>query len=167
VTARPGPPPAPERIVSAADLSAMPRGASLPSFQGNDRTLANVFDLPWTTLTRSHREARNRSNFAPRDRQGSIMARGVGQTAAVRKRRGKSGLHRAGCQVTPGRREPTESATENIPPKPRGHARPVRVKRCGKSAPRRWQHRRQGKPHPEQDRIGEQRCAHTAPGLVA
>jgi len=26
---------------------------------------------------------------------------------------GKSGLHRAECQVTPGRREPTESATEN------------------------------------------------------
>ena len=31
-------------------------------------------------------------------------------------RGGKSGLHRAGCQVTPGRREPTESAAENIPP---------------------------------------------------
>jgi len=30
---------------------------------------------------------------------------------------GKSGLHRAGCQVTPGGREPTESATENIPPR--------------------------------------------------
>ena len=30
--------------------------------------------------------------------------------------RGKSGLHRAGRQVTPGRREPTDSATENIPP---------------------------------------------------
>ena len=30
---------------------------------------------------------------------------------------GKSGLHRAGCQVTPGGREPTESAAENIPPK--------------------------------------------------
>ena len=29
---------------------------------------------------------------------------------------GKSGLHRAERQVTPGRREPTESATENIPP---------------------------------------------------
>ena len=29
---------------------------------------------------------------------------------------GKSGLHRAECQVTPGGREPTESATENIPP---------------------------------------------------
>gem|GEM_PF-3241297 len=30
---------------------------------------------------------------------------------------GKSGLRRARCQVTPGRREPTESATESIPPK--------------------------------------------------
>ena len=30
---------------------------------------------------------------------------------------GKSGLRRAGCQVTPGGREPTESATENIPPR--------------------------------------------------
>ncbi len=30
--------------------------------------------------------------------------------------RGKSGLHRAGRQVTPGRRKSTESATENIPP---------------------------------------------------
>ena len=29
---------------------------------------------------------------------------------------GKSGLHRAGCQVTPGERELTASATENIPP---------------------------------------------------
>ena len=30
--------------------------------------------------------------------------------------RGKSGLHRARCQVTPGKRKLTESATENIPP---------------------------------------------------
>ena len=30
--------------------------------------------------------------------------------------RGKSGLHRAGRQVIPGRREPTDSAAENIPP---------------------------------------------------
>jgi len=29
---------------------------------------------------------------------------------------GKSGLHRAECQVTPGGREPTESAAENTPP---------------------------------------------------
>ncbi len=30
--------------------------------------------------------------------------------------RGKSGLHRVECQVTPGGREPTESAAENRPP---------------------------------------------------
>ena len=30
---------------------------------------------------------------------------------------GKSGLHRAGCQLTAGGREPTESAAENKPPK--------------------------------------------------
>ena len=29
---------------------------------------------------------------------------------------GKSELRRAGCRVTPGRREATESATESIPP---------------------------------------------------
>ncbi len=45
--------------------------------------------------------------------------------------RGKSGLHRAECQVTPGGRESTESAAENIPP-----TLSVRVKWCGKSAPR-------------------------------
>ena len=53
--------------------------------------------------------------------------------------RGKSGLHRAKRQVIPGGREPTESAAENIPPNHRQVM--VRVKRCGKSAPRRWQHR--------------------------
>ena len=47
--------------------------------------------------------------------------------------RGKSGLHRAGRQVTPGRRKPTDSAAENIP-----QILLVRVKRCGKSAPLKW-----------------------------
>ena len=69
--------------------------------------------------------------------------------------RGKSGLHRARCQVTPGGREPTESATESKPPKRRSNAATARVKGCGKSAPRRWQHRRHGKPHLEQDQIGK------------
>ncbi len=51
---------------------------------------------------------------------------------------GKSGLHRAERQVTPGRREPTESAAESRPPMaPQGDQ--VRVKGCGKSAPRDWQ----------------------------
>ena len=64
--------------------------------------------------------------------------------------RGKSGLHRAKRQLTTGGREPTESATENIPPSPCW----VRVKWCGKSAPRRWQQRRHGKPRLKQDQIG-------------
>ncbi len=41
---------------------------------------------------------------------------GVGQTTAVVRYGGKSGLLRTGRQVTPGGRESTESATENIPP---------------------------------------------------
>jgi hypothetical protein len=52
----------------------------------------------------------------------------------------------------------TESATENIPPEAKA-ARlefSVRVKRCGKSAPRSEQFERQGKPHAEQDQIGEE-----------
>jgi len=36
-----------------------------------------------------------------------------------------------------------------------GVSAPVRVKWCGKSAPRGWQQPWQGKPHPEQDQIGE------------
>ena len=47
----------------------------------------------------------------------------------------------------------TESATENIPPA--RLAVWVRVKRCGKSAPRAKQFVWQGKPHAEQDQIGE------------
>jgi hypothetical protein len=39
---------------------------------------------------------------------------------------GKSGLHRAKCQVTPGRRESTESSTENIPPASAGKGEKVR-----------------------------------------
>src|SRR5690606_17552114 len=44
---------------------------------------------------------------------------GVGWTVAVSLRwyGGKSGLHRAECQVTPGGCEPTESAAESRPPK--------------------------------------------------
>src|SRR5271157_2239745 len=48
----------------------------------------------------------------------------------------------------------TDSATENIPPG--GFVRQVRVKRCGKSAPRPEQSGWQGKPHVEQDQIGEE-----------
>ena len=36
----------------------------------------------------------------------------------------------------------------------KANRREARVKRCGKSAPRAWQHERHGKPHREQNRIG-------------
>jgi len=54
------------------------------------------------------------------------------------------------CRVTPGGGDPRDSATESKPP---GSGR-VRVKGCGKSAPRGRQRSRHGKPHREQDRIG-------------
>ena len=54
----------------------------------------------------------------------------VGQTiaAALRGVGGKSGLHRAGRQVTPGGRESMESATENIPPKRFGAGKGEKVR---------------------------------------
>src|SRR5688572_32050425 len=68
---------------------------------------------------------------------------------------GKSELHRAGCRVTPGRREATESATESKPPMaPRGAQ--ARVKRCGKSAPDVRQRTPHGKPHPKQGQIWDE-----------
>jgi hypothetical protein len=66
----------------------------------------------------------------------------------ARGRGGKSELQRAVRRVTPGQGNLTDSGTENIPP-----AR-VRVKRCGKSAPRPWQHGWQAKPRTEQGQIG-------------
>jgi hypothetical protein len=48
--------------------------------------------------------------------------------------------------------DPRESATEIKPPFCFGST--ARVKWCGKSAPRLWQQRWQGKPHREQDQIG-------------
>ncbi len=41
---------------------------------------------------------------------------GLGIVQDLMPYRGKSGLHRAKCQVIPGGCESTESATENIPP---------------------------------------------------
>src|SRR5271170_7805632 len=61
----------------------------------------------------------------------------------------------------------TESATENIPPVNSAFVlKQVRVKWCGKSAPRREQFRRQGKPHAEQGQIGEEKrlASFTLPG---
>lgn len=54
------------------------------------------------------------------------------------------------CRVTPGRREPRDSATEKRPP---ALVR-ARLKRWGKSPPRTGRPGRHGKPHREQRRIG-------------
>ena len=55
-------------------------------------------------------------------------------------------------RVTPARGDPRESATEKRPPG--GLGRRARVKRWGKSPPRRRQRRRHGKPRQEQGQIG-------------
>ena len=59
-----------------------------------------------------------------------IMRAGDGQVIAAFacERGGKSGLHRAGCQITSGRREPTTSAAESIPPKRFGAGKGERVR---------------------------------------
>jgi hypothetical protein len=59
------------------------------------------------------------------------------------------------CRITTGGGDPRDSATENEPLAfaLRGFGA-VRVKRCGKSAPRFRQRKRHGKPHREQNRIG-------------
>ena len=66
----------------------------------------------------------------------------AGQTVAVRifyTYRGKSGLRRAGCRLTAGRREVMNRATETS--RSRALTAPLRVKR--------------GDLHPEQDQVGK------------
>ena len=53
-------------------------------------------------------------------------------------------------RIIPGRREATDSAAENKPPKSGGDFGSARVKRCGKSAPRPRRQGRHGKPRSEQ-----------------
>ena len=74
---------------------------------------------------------------------------------------GKSGLHRAACRLTAGGVR-SKRILRKVPQKiyrrefGRKLALSVRVKRCGKSAPRAEQSAWQGKPHAEQDQIGEE-----------
>ncbi len=81
----------------------------------------------------------------------------AGQVVAPGNGGGKSGLHRAACRLTAGglvrgygkchrKYTASESGQTEIG---------VRVKWCGKSAPRPEQSGWQGKPHVEQDQIGE------------
>ena len=62
------------------------------------------------------------------------------------------------CRITSGGGDPRDSATESRPPQTgSSDLAGVRVKGCGKSAPRTRQRGRHGKPHREQDRIGAAR----------
>jgi len=76
----------------------------------------------------------------------------VGWTAAGRKTGGKSGLHGETVPVNGRRGRPQGKYHRKQYRLP--FRWQVRVKRCGKSAPRGRQRSRQGKPHREQDRIG-------------
>ena len=78
---------------------------------------------------------------------GRAIIRAAGRTDSrrVATRGGKSGLHRAGCRLTAGCGNATESGTESQTADGRGNPNQVRVKRCGKSAPRNWQQLAAGK----------------------
>ncbi len=84
--------------------------------------------------------------------------RSLSASSRQRKVRSPQGSVPANGRGDPLKADFTESATENIPPGSRrfGDVGSVRVKRCGKSAPRSEQSGRQGKPHAEQDQIGEE-----------
>jgi hypothetical protein len=69
--------------------------------------------------------------------------------------RGKSGLHGGAVPGNARRGRPQGKCHRKYTAGPfRETARGARVKRCGKSAPRRRRRRRQGKPHREQDQVG-------------
>lgn len=91
----------------------------------------------------------------------AISGAPVGRAAALPQGREESpGSREKRWRLTAAGGDPRESATESKPP---GHA-PVRVKGCGKSAPRCRQRQRQGKPHREQNRIGTARAGQPAQG---
>ena len=132
------------------DSSALPRGPGLPFLPGRS---GNFFENHVTAfgLTRRPRHP--------------MPIASVGRTAAPRQCRKAAGEESPGsmderCRITSGGAGPftgrgfRDSATENRPPRLRSVLAAVRVKRCGKSAPRLRQRRRHGKPHREQDRIG-------------
>src|SRR5271165_6195346 len=80
----------------------------------------------------------------------------VGRTAAA-KAEESPGSIRMRRRITSGGGDPRETATESKPPRCGRKAFGARVKGCGKSAPRRRQRRRHGKPRREQNRIGATR----------
>jgi hypothetical protein len=107
------------------------------------RAATSVFGQSRGAATQCHNDACRSRPDGRRVRKPWFTPRSVG-------RGGKYELHRAARRVTPGQGDLTESGTENTPPQGIG----VRVKWCGKSAPRSRQREWQAKPRAEQDQIG-------------
>src|SRR3989337_3041572 len=82
------------------------------------------------------------------------MHTGVGQAAAACKRRGKSGLRRAGCRVTPWHGDVTKRATETSPAGTLARSAKVRPLKEGRTAGV-----KRGNLHPEQHQIGKRGAA--------
>ena len=76
-------------------------------------------------LTLSHRRQSALTGGRPRCYTGMALIGRPGDRSDFR-RGGKSELHRAGCWLTARRGNPTESATENTPPRLRGKGEPAR-----------------------------------------
>src|SRR5262249_13654460 len=112
----------------------------------------------------SHGRAARRRGGRRWDNGGSQSARrsSFGEPRRGEPRGGKSELRRAVRRLTAGRGDPKDQwhRKHTARRRPSRGFGALRVKRCGKSAPRRWQHRRQAKPRTEQGQIGESRPAH-------
>jgi len=83
-----------------------------------------------------------------------IAVTGAGWMAAVRSLRIEEGRDSVGQGAGS---QPVEATRRKVPQKTNRWLVSVRVKRCGKSAPRCGRPQRQGKPHPEQDQAGRGR----------
>ena len=130
-------------------------GARAPSSAASGRS-----SLRRRARRRDHGPGSGSRGLAGRSRTALLRAPGAGgRTAAPAAQAaggGKSGLH---GNTVPGnaRRGRPQGKCHREQTARRGRLRPglrVRVKGCGKSAPRRRQRRRHGKPHREQDQIG-------------
>ena len=86
---------------------------------------------------------------------------------SVVRRGGKSGLHGEAVPDNLRRGRPQGQCHREQTALPRLVLRKVRVKGCGKSAPRTRQRGRHGKPHREQDRIGATRSSPRGEGRPA
>src|ERR1700722_10334385 len=82
--------------------------------------LGSLLTPPWGGILDLSKSRPANTALEKHRAQGSLpldwAVESAGQSRRTQVHRGKSGLHRAECQVTPGQRELTASATESRPP---------------------------------------------------